>query len=177
MRYKTSNLNHICCSGVAARPEVSTWYAPMTRSQAGREGPEHTQNYTILFLKDAHSQWKFDWLRQANWKSTNIATSSAQPRQHQNTHKAFSTRPNTPLPVWVEQHHLHTITNSHVDTFLLMIAPTYSIDRLGLRGKGQKSATARACPPTYTTSIGPTSRTPLRLKPHPNLDCIDTCTL
>ena len=41
------SFNHVCCRGVAARKRV------------GREGPGHTHNSTILYLKDTHSPRNF----------------------------------------------------------------------------------------------------------------------
>ena len=82
MRYKISNHTPLITVVCQLEPEV---FIPMT----GREGPGHTQNTTILFLKDTHSQTKFD-----HRKSTNIATTgTAQPRQHQNAHNDISATP------------------------------------------------------------------------------------
>ena len=52
-----------------------------------------------------------------HWKSTNNATSTAQPGQHQNIHNDVNDipphptppQPNSPHPAWVEQIHLHAI--------------------------------------------------------------------
>ena len=59
-------------------PEVCILYTQWTRSWAGKEGPEHTHNSTILFLKEAHSPRNFDW------PPLEVhANSTAQPGQYQ----------------------------------------------------------------------------------------------
>ena len=62
--------------------EVFIWCSSMTR----REVAGHTHNRIILFLKEAHSQWKFEWPPEVR----NIA---AQHWEHQDTHNDISAIP------------------------------------------------------------------------------------
>ena len=81
------------------------------------EWPGHTHNSTILLLKDAHSPGNLT----DNQKSTNNATISLDNTEgYTMTSMTFHHTPSqwhNPLPVWVEQHHLHMINHlSYTDS-------------------------------------------------------------
>ena len=70
-------------------PEVSNSYSQWTRSQAGREGPDHTHTSTKLCLKDHLSQSNIHRPPEANQKST-ISQKNMQPSPHQNALSGFT---------------------------------------------------------------------------------------
>ena len=115
------SFNHVHCRGVAARARsVHLIYTQWTGSWAEREGPEHTYNSTILFLKKAHSSRNIDRPPEVHRKST---YSTAQPEQHQKVHNDVDDIPphptttTQPTSCVSEQVHLHTINNfSHTDS-------------------------------------------------------------
>ena len=98
------NHSHLIMSAAGVwqlEPEVCILYTLWTRSWSGGEGPENTYNSTILFLMDANSPRNFDRPPEAHWKSTNNATSTEQPGQHQKAQNDISDIPSHP-------HHNHT---------------------------------------------------------------------
>ena len=84
-------LNHVFCRGVAARVgSVHLQWLEGRGQDSPKTMPSHSSRMPILYenLTD-------------HWKSTNIATNTAQPRRHQNTHNdvsAFLPHPNTMVP-------------------------------------------------------------------------------